>query len=575
MIDPRTSLAMAIHSNPGVYALLLGSGLSRSASIPTGWEIVEDMIRRVATASGKDCGQEPDTWYRNTFGDEPTYGRLLEAAGKGQAERSRLLRMYFEPSKQELERGDKQPTQAHAAISRLVKRGSVRVILTTNFDRLMERALEAEGVAPTVVSTPEAIEGAPPMAHCNCTLVKLHGDYMDLRTKNTPAELSSYDARIDSLLNRILDEYGLVVCGWSGDWDEALRKAIERHKARRFSMWWTSLGEPSEVGKRLAELCQAEVIPIQGADEFFEDLAERLDALDEFDRPHPVSTKLAVTLAKKYISEPKYRIQLHDLLMDEANRIADELSSERFPLNGLFSDDDYAHRILAFDALSETALHILATGCYWDEQLENMETWLKTIMRVANAHGDRGGNVGMLSLARHPARLMQYAAGIALVARDNLAGLHQLLSAAQVRQHSECTPLALALTAQSCWQDVFKRLPGFEQRKVPVSDHTYDVLRPAFRDTLPDDTEYKSVFDTLEVMQAFYSADISEWAIPSAFMYRTLRDAASPLPRLVQQVSEQKEDSPFLAAGFCKGSMERFETAKQNVLKMKAYVERR
>lgn len=52
------------------------------------------------------------------------------------------------------------------------------VIVTTNFDRLMERALEAEGVAPTVITTPEAIEGASPMAHCDCTLVKLHGDYM-------------------------------------------------------------------------------------------------------------------------------------------------------------------------------------------------------------------------------------------------------------------------------------------------------------------------------------------------------------------------------------------------------------
>ncbi len=35
MIDPIHSLAFAVQANPGVYAVLIGSGVSRSASIPT------------------------------------------------------------------------------------------------------------------------------------------------------------------------------------------------------------------------------------------------------------------------------------------------------------------------------------------------------------------------------------------------------------------------------------------------------------------------------------------------------------------------------------------------------------
>ena len=50
--DPATQLAFAVHENPGVFALLLGSGLSRAAEIPTGWEITTDLVRRVATAQG-------------------------------------------------------------------------------------------------------------------------------------------------------------------------------------------------------------------------------------------------------------------------------------------------------------------------------------------------------------------------------------------------------------------------------------------------------------------------------------------------------------------------------------------
>lgn len=49
MIDPATALAFSVFENRGVYAVLLGSGVSRSAQIPTGWEVTLDLVRRVGT----------------------------------------------------------------------------------------------------------------------------------------------------------------------------------------------------------------------------------------------------------------------------------------------------------------------------------------------------------------------------------------------------------------------------------------------------------------------------------------------------------------------------------------------
>jgi hypothetical protein len=43
MIEPVTSLAFSVYSGKGVYALLLGSGLSRAAQIPTGWEVTLEL----------------------------------------------------------------------------------------------------------------------------------------------------------------------------------------------------------------------------------------------------------------------------------------------------------------------------------------------------------------------------------------------------------------------------------------------------------------------------------------------------------------------------------------------------
>ncbi|MFJ2006715.1 hypothetical protein [Streptomyces chartreusis] len=42
----------------------------------------------------------------------------------------------------------KRPTAAHRAITRPGKRGRVKVILTTNFGRMMERALQEAGISP-------------------------------------------------------------------------------------------------------------------------------------------------------------------------------------------------------------------------------------------------------------------------------------------------------------------------------------------------------------------------------------------------------------------------------------------
>ena len=56
MNNEALNLALSIYSNPGVYALLLGSGISRSAAIPTGWEIVNDLIAKLKILSKDSSG---------------------------------------------------------------------------------------------------------------------------------------------------------------------------------------------------------------------------------------------------------------------------------------------------------------------------------------------------------------------------------------------------------------------------------------------------------------------------------------------------------------------------------------
>ncbi|MDE0480906.1 MAG: hypothetical protein OXI13_14930, partial [Gammaproteobacteria bacterium] len=172
--DAITRLAFSIYENPGVYALLLGSGLSRAAGIPTGWEITLDLIRRVALAQGETDQSDWAAWYREKFGDELNYSDLIAQLGLTPHERRAILDGYIEPTEEDLNECRKTPTKAHEAIADLVHSGSVRVIATTNFDRMLENALRARGTEPTVLDSADAIQGAEPLVHSRCYLVLVH-----------------------------------------------------------------------------------------------------------------------------------------------------------------------------------------------------------------------------------------------------------------------------------------------------------------------------------------------------------------------------------------------------------------
>lgn len=234
-IEPIHALALSMQV-PKLYALLLGSGVSRAADVPTGWEVVLDLIGKLATLDGEDP-PDPYRWYRDKFGSEPDYSELLERIAPTPAGRQQLQRQYWEAG---LDDTARPPTEAHRAVADLVRRGHVKVIITTNFDRLVENALREVGVEPTILTSPDAIEGMTPLDHIDCCVVKLHGDYTDERVRNTTEELSHYPDAVDRLLDRIVDEYGLLICGWSGDWDIALRKAMLRAPSRRYTTYWAA-----------------------------------------------------------------------------------------------------------------------------------------------------------------------------------------------------------------------------------------------------------------------------------------------------------------------------------------------
>ena len=270
-------------------------------------------------------------WYRDSVGREPDYSELVEELGGSPDERRSILEGYIEPTAEERSEGRKVPTLAHRAIADLVRDGLIRVLVTTNFDRLLENALRERGVEPTVVDSVDALQGAVPLTHAPCYLVKLHGDYKDARIRNTDGELADYPAALDALLDRIFDEHGVVVCGWSAEWDEALRRAMTRAPSRRYSLFWAVRGEPGDAARRIVEQRRGYFVPIEGADEFFGKLRDRVQTLVQTRRRDPRNVELLVNVAKRFVAKPQYRVELDDLLESEVEMLLARLRSSTSP----------------------------------------------------------------------------------------------------------------------------------------------------------------------------------------------------------------------------------------------------
>lgn len=61
--DATAQIAFSILENKGVYAVLVGSGFSRSARIQTGWEITMELVKRWGIAIGADDQDDWISWY--------------------------------------------------------------------------------------------------------------------------------------------------------------------------------------------------------------------------------------------------------------------------------------------------------------------------------------------------------------------------------------------------------------------------------------------------------------------------------------------------------------------------------
>ena len=525
------------------------------------------MVRKLAVLEGAGEIGDPVAWYVSRFNKQPDYAELLDHLTKTSGVRQGFLRQYFEPTQQELEEGKKRPTGAHRALAKLVRAGYVKVIVTTNFDRLIERALEDEGILPTVLATADQIKGANALTHQRCCVIKVHGDYQDTRIKNTPEELKQYDNAMDSLLDRVFEDYGLVVCGWSADWDVALRAAIERAVDPRFPLYWAARGAPSEKAKALIEHRSGVIISIDGADEFFEDLHEKVSSMEPrivpnspailHDEVSSIGLRTAVNPPAsvgvedsiKQILSSGNMLQLESAIQDTIKLVMEEVKrDDGSALNEKVTAELVLSRIRAYSASCSSLASVgYLCGRWGDKNTFRLLVQGRDRLFSLKECGEKSNRV-WLDFRAYPACVWVYSILLGAMLGGNLEVMLDILKGTILRDGERAPAIwNIIPTLFITDHDSVRRALG--NRWIPVNEAVHDFLLNEIGDNFPTKRHFTEAFGRIELLMSLHAnyqlskVDGTPWYTYGRFAYDEFQERIS---EILEDLAEHGQESVYV-----------------------------
>lgn len=273
---------------------------------------------------------------------------------------------------------------------------------------------------------------------------------------------------------------------------------------------------------------------------------------------------------KMHLSDPRDRIALDDLVVEELRLCLKELSAERFPIDARPVDGkSIAARLSDYETVVGPLLSIVALLAWWatEEQRPSLE---RLISRLFDSVEELGGSIAWISLQWYPLSLVQYVGGIAAVAAGNYENLSAiLLTPTNKSKNADGLRLAVHAVAGGIGEadtyNVFKALPAYERFYLPRSEHMFKTVRPVLEQNLFLGSSYEECFDRFELIVALAYADRGQldlesvWGPPGRFALKYGSGInGDAVTRLIAEATTSGDAWPPLAAGFFRGSSERF-----------------
>jgi len=252
------------------FCFILGAGASRGSGIKTGGEMAKEWF---ADIESHRIFKEKDVqeWMTRVSIDR---NRLAEFYGQIYQKRFSLKPdMGYDYLINEMH--GKEPSFGYSVLSQLLTGPRHKVVITTNFDSLVESALYSySNVRPVVVGHEALADFARPRAKVPL-IAKIHRDllYHPLNDKEETGEMAS---PWTSVLEHIFKTHVPIVIGYGGNDGSLMKYLLEIDPCN--GMYWCLFGkeEPREDIRKVVERHCGHFVEMDGFDEMMFDIMESM-----------------------------------------------------------------------------------------------------------------------------------------------------------------------------------------------------------------------------------------------------------------------------------------------------------
>lgn len=444
--------------------------------------------------------------------------------------------------------------------------------MTTNFDRLLEKAFELEGITPQVISHEGDISQATPVVHSKKpTIIKINGDYIDCQFRNTTEELDEYPEQMKLYLHRIFEDYGLVTCGWSGEWDKGLISIINNAVHSRYNSFFAYIGEPNDSLKTLSQNRLGELMPIGSADNLFSELYEQIMALEKYDANANMNHEMMMARVKKYLSSKQYDIEFADIIEKwgtEAYNQITEVAHYNFQLSKEAFERYLEIHLRAIAPLLDATILTARWGKEWHIKLFG-DILIKLCIKPFQS-GERGMVETSYIHALAPTLLLN-AIGIACVKYGRFKELNNLLKLAVPAGNFMGfyrKPLLSLLGGTHWTYETWNNLMGTNYY-YPYSLFFLEQLEPIFKDYFITKSEYENVFYMWEHLKSliygYNKCYLIEFSVPMGnflrqrFEYKMREKESEPYTLFFEEADKLKNNWEPIKQGMFGGSYDNYK----------------
>jgi hypothetical protein len=272
-MHPIMKLAASAEPDERRYVLFAGVGLSKDAGLPTAWDLMLATAALLRSGEADTADGDLETWFKESRFAQMTYSDLIGSLFPTPVEQRSFVRDKL---------ALKGTGDAHKLIAELVRKGVFRCAITTNFDELLEKALEEAGIQVQVIASSDDLTHAEPLIHCKSFRVyKPHGTLNSGHLRNTPLDLEKLTDEMEEEMINVVSDHGLVVLGYAGE-DKSILRCFKARKHHRYQAFWVNPNTPGDQVSKLFQKDTFHYIQCRGAGSFLKDLLTTYEKIDSF-----------------------------------------------------------------------------------------------------------------------------------------------------------------------------------------------------------------------------------------------------------------------------------------------------